>query len=84
MEDVHLLHSVPRTRLPDVLRQGLKAESDFDDLGLAMRRGVVYCRLEADPDKMWGRDPAYVWVEVSVDPKRCRVAEMEFSSMALM
>ena len=84
MEDVHLLHSVPRAKLPDVLRQGLKASSRFDDLGLALRRGVVYCWLSAEHDKMWGRDPAYVYVEVSVDPARCRVADMEFSSMALM
>jgi len=84
VRQVRLLHSVPASQLNCVLQEGLKATSEFDDLGLEMRRGVVYCWLRKEHDRMWGQRPDYVYVEVTVDEDRCRVAEMEFSSLAMM
>ena len=81
---VTLLHSAPGSQLDAILRTGLQARSAFEDLGLAMRRGVVYCWLKLEHDKMWGCKPHYVHVEVTVDASRCRVADMEFASIALM
>jgi hypothetical protein len=81
---VRLLHSVPRTQLDTILRDGLQAQSAFNDLRLEMRRGVVYCWLRPEDDKMWGGKPGYIRVEITVDASRCRVAEMDFASIALM
>jgi len=83
-EKVKLLHSVPRANLESVLKEGLKASSSFDDFGLEMRRGVIYCWLHPEDDKMWGKNPDYAYLEVTVEPSRCRVAEMDFASIALM
>jgi hypothetical protein len=83
-EKIRLLHSVPRADLESVLREGLRASSAFDDLGLEMRRGVIYCWLRPGDDKMWGKNPDYAYLEITVDPSRCRVADMDFASIALM
>ena len=82
-DSVGLLHSVPRSRLDVVLRDGLLASSDFHDLGLGMRRGVVYYWLRREDDKMWGDDPDYAYLSVTVDGSQCRVADMEFCSISL-
>ena len=79
-----LLHSVRRDHLNSVLRVGLKAASSFDDLGLELRRDVVYCWLRREHDKMWGGQGEFAYVEVEVRVRRCRVAEMDFASIALM
>ena len=81
---VRLLHSVPRSKIQSVLREGLKASSAFDDLGLEMRCGVVYCWWCQEDDKMWGRNSAYAYLEIAIDSSRCCVAEMDFASIALM
>jgi len=83
---VRLLHSVHRSRIDQVLSEGLKAASEFDDLGLEMRRGVVYCWLRREDDRMsqGGQRADYVYVEVTADEERCRVAEMDFASVAMM
>jgi len=81
---VKLVHSRHRSRLEEVLRDGLKATSEFDDLGLEMRRGVVYCWMRKEDDKMWGQKPDHVYFEVTVAEDRCRVAEMDFASIAMM
>lgn len=83
-EKVRLLHSVPRANLESTLKEGLVASSAFDDLGLEMRRGVIYCWLRPEDDKMWGKNPDYAYLEVTVESFRCRVAEMDFASIALM
>ena len=79
-----LIHSVHESIIGIVLRDGLKAASRFDSLGLDMRRGVIYCWLRKEDDKMWRKRSDYVYVRVSVDQDRCRVAEMDFASLALM
>ena len=83
---VTLLHSVHTSRLQQVLREGLKAASDFDDLDLEMRRGVVYCWLREEDDVMSRGDqrPDHVYLEVTVDEERCTVAEMDYASCAMM
>jgi len=85
-KQVSLIHSVRRSRLAEVLRTGLKAGSEFADLGLEMRRGVVYCWLRKEDDKMssGGQRADYIYVEVTVDEEHCTVADMEWSSLALM
>lgn len=83
-ETVRLLHSVRRDRLDTVLRDGLVASSAFDDLGSDLRRGVVYCWMEKAHDRMWGGEGDFAYVEVEVQVGRCRVAEMDLSSLALM
>ena len=81
---VQLLHSVHKTNIDEVLENGLKADSEFDHLGLEMRRSVIYCWFRKEDDKMWGQRVDYVYVEVTVDEDRCRVAEMDFASIAMM
>ena len=81
---VRLLHSVHESNIDSVLENGLKATSSFDDLSLEIRRGVVYCWLRKEDDKMWGKRTNHVYVEVLVDEGRCRVAEMDFASIAMM
>ena len=51
-----------------------------------MRRDVVYCWLRKEDDKLFisGQRIDYVYVEVTVDQDRCRVAEMDFASIAMM
>jgi len=83
-EPATLIHSVPLEELPNVVRGGLQARSFFDDLGVEMRRGCVYCWLRREDDRLWGANPAYAHVRVTVDTSRCRVAEMDFASIALM
>ena len=84
-KQVKLLHSVHRSELDKVLEAGLKASSDFDDLGLEMRRDVVYCWLRREDDKMssGGQRPDHVYLEVTVDEGRCLVAEMDLASVAM-
>ena len=83
---VQLVHSVHKSHIDMVLTNGLKAISAFDDLGLEMRRGVVFCWLRREDDKLSLSDQRndYVYVEVTVDRDRCRVAEMDFASIAIM
>jgi hypothetical protein len=85
-ELITLLHSVHKSRLAEVLKTGLKATSHFDDLGLEMRRGVVYCWLRKEDDKKsgGGQRADHTYVEVTVHTQRCRVADMEWSSLTLM
>jgi len=85
-KQVRLIHSVHKSRLEVALREGLKAASEFDDLGLDMRQGVVYCWLCRQDDKMssGGQRSDYVYLQVTVDESRCTVADMEYSSLALM
>jgi hypothetical protein len=83
-KQIRLLHSTHRSNVDQVLRNGLKATSSFDDLGLEMRRGVVYCWLRKEDDKMWGQRADCVYVQVTVDQDRCRVADMDFISIAMM
>ena len=83
-KQVSLLHSIHKSNVDQVLRNGLKATSSFDDLGLEMRRGVVYCWLKKEHDKMRGQRAGYGYVQVTVDKSRCRVADMDFISIAMM
>ena len=83
-EQVVLYHRAPREHLHNILREGLRAESRFDDLGVEMLRNVVYCWRSTEDDKMWGRDPDRVYLEVTVDTDRCRVADMDIASVAMM
>jgi hypothetical protein len=46
-----LVHSVHKSQLVIVLKDGLKAISTFDDfLGLEMRRDVIYCWLRKEDE----------------------------------
>ena len=83
---VKLLHSVHKFMVENILKRGLKAASEYDDLELQMRFGVVYCWLRKEHDKLssGGQRADYVYVEVSVDEDRCRVADMDFASIAMM
>jgi len=81
---IRLLHSAPATKAEEILSAGLRATSEFDDLDLEMRRGVVFCWLREEDDKMWGKRPDHAYFEVKVDAERCRVAEMDFASVAMM
>jgi predicted RNA-binding protein (virulence factor B family) len=83
-KQIRLLHSTHKSNIDQMLRNGLKATSSFDDLDLEMRRGVVYCWLKKEHDKMWGQRADYVYVQVTVDKNRCRVADMDFISIAMM
>ena len=83
-KQVRLLHSVHKSKIDEVLKHGLKAVSEFDDLGSEMRRGIVYCWLQKEDDKMWEQQADYVYVEAVVDGNRCRIAEMDFASIAMM
>ncbi|MBM3237784.1 hypothetical protein FJZ31_15960 [Candidatus Poribacteria bacterium] len=80
---VKLLHSVRKSKAEEILKSGLKAVSEYDDLELEMRRGVVYCWLRKEHDRLSSEDD-YVYFEVTVDEDRCRVAEMDFASIAMM
>ncbi len=83
---VKLIHSVHRSALDEVLSNGLRASSAFADLGLEMRRDVIYCWLQREDDKMssGGQRPDYIYLEVTVDQDRCVVADMDLASIAMM
>jgi hypothetical protein len=85
-EEVRLYHSVPKSRLADVLEGGTKAQSAFSDLGLEMRREVVYCWIRREDDKMstGGQRDDYVYLEVTVSADRCIVADMDLAGLAMM
>jgi len=82
---VRLFHSVPTAVLPQVLAQGLRATSEFPDFDLVLRKGVVYCWLRPEDEKMssGGQRPDHVYVEVEVEEDRCVVADMEWISLAI-
>lgn len=84
-KQVVLVHSIPEARLADVLRDGLKAESEFQDFGLEMRRNVIYCWLCKEDDKMYASDQSAdrLYVAITVDEDRCRVADMDVISIAM-
>lgn len=81
---IQLVHSIHKSKIDEVLKKGLKAVSEYDELGLEMRRDVVYCWLRKEDDKMYGQRTDYVYVEVTVDQDRCRVADMDFASISMM
>jgi hypothetical protein len=85
-QEVQLYHSVLKSRLADVLEGGIKAQSAFSDLGLQMRRGVVYCWIRREDDKMstGGQRDDYAYVEVTVSADRCIVADMDLAGLAMM
>lgn len=82
---VRLFHSTPAAALQHVREQGLRVVSEFPDLELPLRQGVVYCWLRPEDDKMsvGGQRPNHVYVEVEVDEDRCTVADMEWVSLAI-
>ena len=80
---VKLHHSLRGSCRQLVLAEGLQARSEYSDLSLEMRRDVIYCWLRRDDD-LWGPEHDRVYVEVTVLEDRCTVAEMDFSSLALM
>ncbi len=81
-----LYHSLPASLAQIALSSGVKAVSMFDDIGLEMRRDVVYCWLSKEDDKLSrdGQRTDFVYLEVTVETQRCTVADMEWSSLALM
>lgn len=83
---VQLLHSAPVVFVPDILRDGIRATSAYDHLGLDMRRDVVFCWLRQEDDKMSSGDQRsdHVYLKVLVTEDRCVVAEMDLISIALM
>ena len=83
-KQVVLYHKAPRVDLDEILRVGLLSRSGFDDLDIEMRRGVVFCWHKTEDDKMWGNDPERVYLEVTGDSERCRVAEMDLAGVAMM
>ena len=85
-QQVKLLHSVHRSGLDGVLKTGLRASSAFASLSLEMRRGVVYCWLRKEDDKMssGGERPDHIYLEVTVDQDCCLVADMDLISAAMM
>ncbi|MHB9132419.1 MAG: hypothetical protein ACYDBB_15220 [Armatimonadota bacterium] len=85
-KQVQLLHSIHTSRFDEALRSGLKAVSEYDDLGADIRQGVVYCWMCREDDKLstGGQRADYIYVTVTVEESRCTVADMEYSSLALM
>jgi hypothetical protein len=85
-QQAKLIHSIHKSRLDEALDTGLKAISQYADLGLEVRRGVVYCWLRKEDDKLGagGQRADYVYLQVTVEQDRCTVADMELSSIALM
>ena len=65
-------------------KEGMRAVSEFDDLDLEMRKGVVFCWLQKEDDRMWGKRADYVYVTVTIEEDRCTVAEMDFASLSMM
>ncbi len=86
VKQIRLIHSIHKSMVGQALKVGLQAVSEYDDLKLDMRRGVVYCWLRKEDDKMsqGGQRADYVYLEVTVEEERCIVADMEWSSLALM
>lgn len=84
-QQMNLLHSVPRSELEEVLRTGLRPASAFPELGLEMRRGVVYCWLRREDDRMSSDEqrPDHIYLEVTVDESRCLVADMDLIGAAM-
>ena len=85
-EQVCLIHAIHKSMIGQSLRVGLRTVSEYDDLNLDMRCGVVYCWLRKEDDKMsgGGQRADFVYLEVTVERERCVVADMEWSSLALM
>ena len=85
-KQVRLIHSLHQSKLQEALQSGLRAGSDYDDLGLDIRQNTVYCWLRKEDDKLSsnGQKPEHVYLEITVDEDRCTVAEMDFASLALM
>jgi len=80
---IELFHSTHKSNVESILKNGLRASSKFDSFGLDMRKGVVYCWLKKEHDKMWANNGDYVYLKVLVDEDRCRVADMEWISFAM-
>ena len=85
-EQIRLIRAIHKSMVGQALRIGLRAVSEYDDLNLDMRCGVVYCWLRKEDDKMngGGQRADDVYLEVTVERERCIVADMEWSSLALM
>lgn len=85
-EQIRLIHTIHKSMVGQALRVGLRAVSAYDDLNLDMRRGVVYCWLRKEDDKtsQGGQRADFVYLEVTVEEERCIVADMEWSSLAMM
>ncbi len=83
---VKLVHAADESVAGTIPEAGLKAMSAFDDLDLEMRRCVVFCWLRKDDDKLSSaeRQEHRAYFEVSVHEDRCRVADMDLASVAMM
>ena len=85
-EQIRLIHTIHKSKVEQALKVGLQAVSTYDDLNLDMRCGVIYCWLRKEDDKMsqGSQRPDFVCLEVMVEKERCIVADMEWSSLAMM
>jgi len=80
---IELLHSTHKSNVDSILKNSLHATSKFDTFGLDVRKGVVYCWLKKEHNKMWANNSDYIYLRVLVDENRCRVADMEWISFAM-
>ncbi|MDF2630057.1 MAG: hypothetical protein K0R39_3888 [Symbiobacteriaceae bacterium] len=80
---LELYHFTPQSAVASILIHGLFPSGRFHDLGLQMRRNVVYCWLSPDDDRMgYGENAGYECLRVLVEPERCLVADMDLATVA--
>lgn len=80
---IELFHFTRKDLLAPILTHGLFPSAKFHDLGLEMRRNVLYCWLSPDDDRMGYREnPEYECLKALVEPERCLVADMDLATLA--
>lgn len=80
---IELFHYTQKGLVAPILTHGLFPSARFHDLGLEMRRNVIYCWLTPEDDRMGYREnPDYVCLKAQVEPDRCLVADMDLATLA--
>lgn len=80
---IELFHFTRKGLVAPILTHGLYPSARFHDLGLEMRRNVVYCWLSPDDDRMGYREnPDDECLKALVEPDRCLVADMDLATLA--
>ena len=78
---IKLYHYTLKENLEKILSEGLKPTSHYEEF-TDLRRGVVFCWLSPDDQKIFNDN--MVCLEIEVEEDRCTVAEMDFISFAMM
>lgn len=78
---INLYHFTERKNIDDIMKNGILTSSKYEIFS-SIRDDVVFCWVSPEDNKMQFEDP--VCLKVNVEENLCKIADMEYISLAMM